>query len=136
MGMAAVAIAGLMLLIRPDPSGSSPAAGLLLALLGAPARCLHPAGRGGWDQAGDGTATFVIVATAALGLGALAVATRPGTVLAPVSDPGLTGLLLLEGVLAGAAASLLFLAGLRRIGATRTACCRCADRWPPRCSLP
>ena len=122
VGMAAVAIAGLMLLIRPDPSVSAPAAGLFLALLAA---VLHAAyillGRGGWDQAGDGTATFVIVATAALGLGALAVATRPGTVLAPVSDPGLTGLLLLEGVLAGAAAPLLFLAGLRRIGATRTA---------------
>lgn len=122
VGMAAVAIAGLMLLIRPDPSVSAPAAGLLLALLAA---VLHAAyillGRGGWDQVGDGTATFLIVATAALGLGALAAATRPGTVLAPVSDPGLAGLLLLEGVLAGAAAPLLFLAGLRRIGATRTA---------------
>ena len=73
------------------------------------------------DQVGDGAATFVIVATAALGLGALAVATRPGTMLVPVGDPGLTGLLVLEGVLAGAAAPLLFLAGLRRIGATRAA---------------
>jgi drug/metabolite transporter (DMT)-like permease len=122
LGMAVVAIAGLMLLTRPDPSVSAPAAGLLLALLAA---VLHAAyillGRGGWDQVGDSTATFLIVATAALGLGALAVATRPGTVLVPVSDPGLTGLLLLEGALAGAAAPLLFLAGLRRIGATRTA---------------
>ena len=122
VGMAAVAIAGLMLLIRPDPSLSAPAAGLLLALLAA---VLHAAyillGRGGWDQVGDGTATFLIIATAVLGLGALAAATRPGTVLAPVSDPGLAGLLLLEGALAGAAAPLLFLAGLRRIGATRTA---------------
>jgi drug/metabolite transporter (DMT)-like permease len=43
-------------------------------------------------------------------------------VLAPVTSPGLTGLLLLlEGALAGAAAPLLFLAGLRRIGATQTA---------------
>jgi drug/metabolite transporter (DMT)-like permease len=43
-------------------------------------------------------------------------------VLAPVTDPGHTGLLLLvEGALAGAAAPLLFLAGLRRIGATQTA---------------
>ena len=98
LGMAVVAIAGLMLLTRPDPSVSAPAAGLLLALLAA---VLHAAyillGRGGWDQVGDSTATFLIVATAALGL------------------------LLLEGALAGAAAPLLFLAGLRRIGATRTA---------------
>jgi len=48
--------------------------------------------------------------------------TRPAAVLAPVTSPGLTGvLLLLEGALAGAAAPLLFLAGLRRIGATQTA---------------
>src|SRR5207253_5949246 len=46
-----------------------------------------------------------------------AAVTRPATVLAPVTNPGLTGLLLLE----GAAAPLLFLAGLRRIGATQTA---------------
>jgi drug/metabolite transporter (DMT)-like permease len=94
LGMAVVAIAGLMLLIRPDRSVSVPIAGLLLALLAA---VLHAAyillGRGGWGQVGDGAATFLIVATAALGLGALA----------------------------GAAAPLLFLAGLRRIGATQTA---------------
>ena len=122
LGMAVVAIAGLVLLVRPDPSVSAPTAGLLLALLAA---VLHAAyillGRGGWGEAGDGAATFVVVATAALGLGVLAVATRPAAVLAPVSDLGLTMLLLLEGVLAGAAAPLLFLAGLRRIGGTRTA---------------
>ncbi|HXZ74505.1 MAG TPA: EamA family transporter [Streptosporangiaceae bacterium] len=123
LGMAVVAIAGLMLLIRPDRSVSVPVAGLLLALLAA---VLHAAyillGRGGWDQVGDGTATFLIVATAAVGLGVLAAATRPAAVLAPVTDLGHTGLLLLlEGVLAGAAAPLLFLAGLRRIGATQTA---------------
>ena len=122
LGMAVVAIAGLVLLVRPDPSVSAPTAGLLLALLAA---VLHAAyillGRGGWGEVGDGAATFVVVATAALGLGVLAVATRPTAVLAPVSDLGLTMLLLLEGVLAGAAAPLLFLAGLRRIGGTRTA---------------
>jgi drug/metabolite transporter (DMT)-like permease len=123
LGMAVVAIAGLMLLIRPDRSVAVPVAGLLLALLAA---VLHAAyillGRGGWDQVGDGTATFLIVAVAALGLGVMAAATRPAAVLAPVTDPGHTGLLLLlEGVLAGAAAPLLFLAGLRRIGATQTA---------------
>jgi hypothetical protein len=78
------------------------AAGLLLALLAA---VLHAAyillRRGGWDQAGDAAATFLIVVTAALGLGALAAATRSATVLAPVTDLGLTGLLLLEGALAG-----------------------------------
>jgi DME family drug/metabolite transporter len=120
--MAVVAIAGLMLLVRPDRSASVPITGLLLALLAA---VLHAAyillGRGGWGQVGDGAATFLIVATAALGLGAMAAVTRPATVLAPVTDPGLTGLLLLEGALAGAAAPLLFLAGLRRIGATQTA---------------
>jgi DME family drug/metabolite transporter len=42
-------------------------------------------------------------------------------VLAPVTDFGLTGLLLFEGALASAAAPLLFLAGLRRIGATPAA---------------
>ena len=118
VGMAAVAIAGLLLLIRPDRSVSASAAGVLLALLAA---VLHAAyillGRRGWDQVGDGAATFLIVATAALGLGAMAAATRPATVLTPASDLGLTGLLLLEGALAGAAAPLLFLAGLRRIGA-------------------
>jgi drug/metabolite transporter (DMT)-like permease len=122
VGMAAVAIAGLLLLIRPDRSASASAAGVLLALLAA---VLHAAyillGRRGWDQAGDGAATFVIVAAAALGLGAMAAATRPATVLTPVTDPGLTGLLLAEGALAGAAAPMMFLAGLRRIGATRTA---------------
>jgi drug/metabolite transporter (DMT)-like permease len=122
VGMAVVAIAGLILLIRPDPSLPAPAAGLLLAFLAA---ALHAAyillGRGGWGEIGDGAATFLIVATAALGLGALAVATQAAAVLTPLSDPGLTGLLLLEGALAGAAAPLLFLAGLRRIGATRTA---------------
>ena len=123
VGMAAVAIAGLLLLIRPDRSASASVAGVLLALLAA---VLHAAyillGRRGWDQAGDGAATFLIVATAALGLGTMAAVTRPAAVLAPVTSPGLTGLLLLlEGALAGAAAPLLFLAGLRRIGATQTA---------------
>ncbi|HEY1347165.1 MAG TPA: hypothetical protein VGF54_19430, partial [Streptosporangiaceae bacterium] len=103
LGMAVVAIAGLMLLIRPDRSVSVPVAGLLLALLAA---VLHAAyillGRGGWDQVGDGAATFLIVAAAALGLGVMVAATRPAAVLAPVTDPGHTGLLLLvEGVLAG-----------------------------------
>jgi DME family drug/metabolite transporter len=47
--------------------------------------------------------------------------TRPATVLTPGTDLRLTALLLLEGALAGAAAPLLFLAGLRRVGATQTA---------------
>src|SRR5215475_11215386 len=122
MGMAAVAVIGLVLLIRPDPSVPVPVAGLLLALLAA---VLHAAyillGRGGWGEIGDGAATFLIVATAAAGLGALTAVTRPATVLVPVADLRLTALLLLEGALAGAAAPLLFLAGLRRVGATQTA---------------
>jgi drug/metabolite transporter, DME family len=122
LGLAVAAIIGLVLLIRPDPSVSAPAIGLLLALLAA---VLHSAyillGRGGWAGIGDSTAAFLFAATAAAGLGALTAATRPAAVLAPVTDPGLAGLLLLEGALAGAAAPLLFLAGLRRIGATRTA---------------
>jgi drug/metabolite transporter (DMT)-like permease len=122
LGMAVMAITGLMLLIRPDRSASAPIAGVLLALLAA---VLHAAyillGRGGWDRAGDGAATLLIVTTAAAGLGALAVTARPAAVLAPASDLRLTGLLLADGALAGAAAPLLFLAGLRRIGATRTA---------------
>jgi len=122
MGMATVAVIGLVLLIRPDPLVSVPAAGLLLALLAA---VLHAAyillGRDGWGEIGDGAATFLIVATAAAGLGALTAVTRPATVLVPVTDLRLTTLLLLEGALAGAAAPLLFLAGLRRIGATKTA---------------
>jgi len=122
LGLAAVAIIGLVLLMRPDPSVSAPAAGLLLALLAA---VLHAGyillGRGGWGEVGDSAAAFLIAATGAAGLGTLTAATRPSTVLAPVTHFGLTGLLLLEGALAGAAAPLLFLAGLRRIGATRTA---------------
>ena len=122
MGMATVAVIGLVLLIRPDPLVSVPAAGLLLALLAA---VLHAAyillGRDGWGEIGDGAATFLIVATAAAGLGALTAVTRPAAVLVPVTDLRLTTLLLLEGALAGAAAPLLFLAGLRRIGATQTA---------------
>jgi drug/metabolite transporter, DME family len=122
LGLATVAVIGLVLLIRPDPSVSVPAAGLLLALLAA---VLHAAyivlSRDGWGEIGDGAATFLIVATAAAGLGVLAAVTRPTTVLAPGTDLRLTTLLLLEGALAGAAAPLLFLAGLRRIGATQTA---------------
>ena len=53
VGMTVVAIAGLMLVVRPDPSVSAPAAGLLLALLAA---VLHAAyillGRGGWIRSG------------------------------------------------------------------------------------
>ena len=117
-----MAVIGLVLLIRPDPSVSVPAAGLLLALLAA---VLHAAyillSRDGWGEIGDGAATFLIVATAAAGLGVLAAVTRPAAVLAPGTDLRLTALLLLEGALAGAAAPLLFLAGLRRIGATQTA---------------
>ena len=122
LGLATVAVIGLVLLIRPDPSVSVPAAGLLLALLAA---VLHAAyivlSRDGWGEIGDGAATFLIVATAAAGLGVLAAVTRPAAVLTPGTDLRLTTLLLLEGVLAGAAAPLLFLAGLRRIGATQTA---------------
>jgi DME family drug/metabolite transporter len=122
MGVATVAVIGLVLLIRPDPLVSVPAAGLLLALLAA---VLHAAyillGRDGWGEIGDGAATFLIVATAAAGLGALTAVTRPAIVLVPVTDLRLTTLLLLEGALAGAVAPLLFLAGLRRIGATQTA---------------
>ena len=122
LGLAVVAIIGLVLLMRPDPSVSIPAAGLLLALLAA---VLHAGyillGRGGWGGVGDSAAAFLIVATGAAGLGALTAATRPSTVLAPVTDFGLSGLLLFEGALAGAAAPLLFLAGLRRIGATPAA---------------
>jgi drug/metabolite transporter, DME family len=122
LGLATVAVIGLVLLIRPNPSVSVPAAGLLLALLAA---VLHAAyivlSRAGWGEIGDGAATFLIVATAAAGLGVLAAVTRPATVLAPGTDLRLTTLLLLEGALAGAAAPLLFLAGLRRIGATQTA---------------
>src|SRR2546430_3192236 len=122
MCLATVAIIGLVLLIRPDRSVSVPAAGLLLALLAA---VLHAAyivlGRRGWGEIGDGAATFLIVATATAGLGVLAAVTRPATVLVPVTDLRLTTLLLLEGALAGAAAPLLFLAGLRRGGGTQTA---------------
>src|SRR6185437_12040490 len=122
LGLATVAVIGLVLLIRPNPSVSVPAAGLLLALLAA---VLHAAyivlSRDGWGEIGDGAATFLIVATAAAGLGVLAAVTRPATMLAPGTDLRLTTLLLLEGALAGAAAPLLFLAGLRRIGATQTA---------------
>ena len=102
LGVAVIAVAGLVLLIRPDPSFSAPATGLLLALLAAALHAVYILlGRGGWGDVGDGAATFVVVATAALGLGALAASTRAATVLAPVSDLGLAGLLLLEGVLAG-----------------------------------
>ena len=122
LGLATVAVIGLVLLIRPDPSVSVPAVGLLLALLAA---VLHAAyivlSRDGWGEIGDGAATFLIVATAATGLGVLAAVTRPAAALTPGTDLRLTTLLLLEGVLAGAAAPLLFLAGLRRIGATQTA---------------
>ncbi len=135
LGMAVVAIAGLMLLIRPDRSASVPIAGLLLALLAA---VLHAAyillGRGGWGQVGDGAATFLIVATAAVGLGAMAAATRPATVLAPVTHPGLTGLLLLEGALAGAAAPCCSWLACGASGQPRPRCCRCANPWPPPCS--
>ena len=122
LGMATAAIIGLVLLIRPDPSVSVPAAGLLMALLAAVMHAVYILlGRDGWGEIGDGAATFLIVATAAAGLGVLAVVTRPATVLVPVTDLRLTTLLLLEGALAGAAARLLFLAGLRRAGATQTA---------------
>jgi hypothetical protein len=105
MFMATTAIIGLVLLIRPDPSVSVPAAGLLLALLAAVLHAVYiMLGRGGWGEVGDGAATFLIFATAAAGLGALTAMTRPGIVLAPVTDFGLAALLLLEGALAGAVA--------------------------------
>jgi drug/metabolite transporter, DME family len=99
LGLAGVAIVGLVLLMRPDPSVSAPAAGLLLALLAA---VLHAGyillGRGGWGEVGDGAAAFLIVATGAAGLGALTAATRPSTMLAPVTDFRLTGLLVGAGI--------------------------------------
>jgi hypothetical protein len=53
LGVAVVAIIGLALLMRPDPSVSATAAGLLLALLAA---VLHATyillGRSGWGEAG------------------------------------------------------------------------------------
>jgi drug/metabolite transporter (DMT)-like permease len=68
LGLAVVAIIGLVLLMRPDPSVSVPAAGLLLALLAA---VLHASyillGRGGWGEVGDSTAALLIVATDAAG---------------------------------------------------------------------
>lgn len=90
--MAAVAIIGLVLLIRPDRSVAAPAAGLLLALLAA---VLHAAyilpGCGGWTEVGDSAAAFLIAATAAAVLGTLTAVTRPATALAPVADPGSSG---------------------------------------------
>jgi len=57
LGLATVAVIGLVLLIRPNPSVSVPAAGLLLALLAA---VLHAAyivlSRDGWGEIGDGHA--------------------------------------------------------------------------------
>ena len=47
-------------------------------------------GRGGWGEVGDGAAAFLIVATGAAGLGAVTAATRPSTMLAPVTDFGLS----------------------------------------------
>ena len=66
MFMATTAIIGLVLLIRPNPSVSVPAAGLLLALLAAVLHAVYiMLGRGGWGEIeGDGAATFLIVATA------------------------------------------------------------------------
>ena len=92
LGMAAVAIIGLVLLIRPDRSVAAPAAGLLLALLAA---VLHAAyilpGCGGWTEVGDSAAAFLIAVTAAAVLGTLTAVTRPATALAPVADPGSSG---------------------------------------------
>ena len=136
LAMAVVAIAGLMLLIRPDRSASVPVAGLLLALLAA---VLHAAyillARGGWGQVGDGAATFLIVATAAVGLGAMAAVTRPATVLAPVTHPGITGLLLLlEGALAAPPPPCCSWLACGASGQPRPRCCRCANPSPPHCS--
>ena len=103
--MATVAVIGLVLLIRPDPLVSVPAAGLLPALLAA---VLHAAyillGRDGWGEIGDGAATFLIVATAAAGLGALTAVTSQRPCWCSVTDLRLTTLLLLEGAWLGAAA--------------------------------
>ena len=95
LGMAAVAIIGLVLLIRPDRSVAAPAAGLLLALLALLAAVLHAAyilpGCGGWTEVGDSAAAFLIAVTAAAVLGTLTAVTRPATALAPVADPGSSG---------------------------------------------
>ena len=135
LGLAVVAIIGLVLLMRPDPSVSVPAAGLLLALLAA---VLHASyillGRGGWGEVGDSAAAFLIVATGAAGLGAMTTVTRPSAVLAPVTDFGLTGLLLFEGALAGAAAPCYSWLACGASEQPRPRCCRCANPSPRRCS--
>jgi drug/metabolite transporter (DMT)-like permease len=135
LGLATVAVIGLVLLIRPDPSVSVPAARLLLALLAA---VLHAAyivlSRDGWGEIGDGVATFLIVATAAAGLGVLAAVTRlAGRAWHPAwtsgsprcSCPRRPG---------GRGRARRCSCGLRRIGATQTAVLSlCEPLATPRC---
>lgn len=77
--------------------------------------------RGGYASVPADAATFVILATAAVGASLVAVvAGQVEDLLVPLRDPGSWPVILVAGVVAAGVSSLLFLTAIRTIGGTRT----------------
>ncbi len=121
----AVSTGGVVLVLVGGLAGSSGPINPLGILLGLTASACQivfvTVSRSGYRSVPTATATMVILVTAALGAGVLAILVGQSDGLsAPLRDPRAWVPVLLAGIAAAAIASLLFLTAIRRIGGTRT----------------
>ena len=98
------------------------AAGVALGLVASASQVVFiTASRSGYRSVPAPAASMLIMATAVLGAGIVAIIAGQGAgLLVPLSTPGLWPLILLAGVAAAGISSSLFLVAIRRIGGTRT----------------